>query len=177
MKKIFAIILIFIIFIFIYLLQSNIFGAFTIAGIKPNLLLIFALFLGLFLNKIYTPIICFILGLFLDFFTSDIIGINSIMLVIAAVGGMLFTKNFSKDSRITIMIITMAITFICETISYICRLIILHGSIELMAFLKIILIEIVYNILLIIIFYPLIQRFGAWIERVYAEDKILTRYF
>lgn len=177
MKKAFAIITIFIIFFCLYFLQSKVFGNFTIAGVSPNLFIILALFLGLFLNKLYTPFICSVLGLLLDFFCSDIIGINAIMLLVAATGGMLFVKNFSKESRMSIMMISIAMTFICELIAYILRIIILETNIEILAFLKIISIEIIYNTILIIILYPLIQKIGTWIENTFTEDKILTKYF
>lgn len=177
MKKTFAIITIFIIFFCLYFFQSRVFNTFTIAGVAPNLFIILALFLGLYLNKLYTPFICTVLGLLLDFFYSDIIGINAIMLLVASIGGMLFVKNFSKESRITITIISIAMTFICEFIVYVLRIIILNANIEILAFFKIIFIEIIYNAILIIILYPLIQKFGNWIENRFTEDKILTKYF
>lgn len=177
MKKAFAIITIFIIFFILYFIQSKVFNVFTIAGVTPNLFIILALFLGLFLNKLYTPFICSALGLLLDFFYSDIIGINAIILLIGATGGIFFVKNFSKESRITIMLISIAMTFICEFIAYVLRIIILNANVEIYAFLKIISIEIIYNVILIIILYPLIQKFGNWLENTFTEDKILTKYF
>ena len=39
-------------FFVIYFLQVNIFNNFTIAGIKPNLFIIYILFIGLFANQI-----------------------------------------------------------------------------------------------------------------------------
>ena len=53
MKKILSTIIIFLIFILIYFLQSNFFSWFNIAGIKPNLFIILVLMVGLFVGKIY----------------------------------------------------------------------------------------------------------------------------
>ncbi len=51
MKKFFLGVLMFINFILLYLVQSNFFDWFTIAGISPNVFIIFMLFLGLFTNN------------------------------------------------------------------------------------------------------------------------------
>jgi len=78
MKKALSIIIVFITFIFIYLIQENFFSWFTIAGIKPNLFIIFSVFIGLFLGKVYGFTIGTIFGLLLDLILSKRIGINAI---------------------------------------------------------------------------------------------------
>ncbi len=90
-------------------------------------------------------------------------------------GGIL-TKNFSKDSRITIMLMTAGVTLICETISYIIQIIVFSLSVD-VVFIKIILIEILYNTMLVIILYPIIKRAGSRLEKIFTEQKILTRYY
>lgn len=83
MKKILSIIIIFLAFILIYFLQANIFTWFNIAGIKPNIFIIFSLFIGIFIGKIYGLSIGIVMGLLLDLFISKAIGINAIILGIA----------------------------------------------------------------------------------------------
>ena len=51
MKKLIAILALALIFIIIYMLELNFFGWFTIAGVKPNVLVIFILFIGLYAGK------------------------------------------------------------------------------------------------------------------------------
>ncbi len=72
---------------------------------------------------------------------------------------------------------TVGATLICETISYIMQIIILGTSVEILAFLKILAIEILYNTLIVIIIYPLIQKAGLLLERIFNEKNILTRYY
>ena len=72
---------------------------------------------------------------------------------------------------------TVGATLICETISYIMQIIILGTSVEILAFLKILAIEILYNTLIVIIIYPLIQKSGLLLERIFNEKNILTRYY
>lgn len=74
------------------------------------------------------------------------------------------------------MLISMGTTLICEIIAYIYK-IINGASIEVLAFFKIVLIEIIFNLMIIIIIYPLIRKLGEKLEQVFNEDKILTKYF
>ena len=66
MKKAILIIVLIIAFFIIYFLQANFFSWFTISGIKPNLFVIFILFIGLFAGKKIGAILGLILGLYLD---------------------------------------------------------------------------------------------------------------
>ena len=50
-------------------------------------------------------------------------------------------------------------------------------NIEIVQFLKILSIEVIYNVIIIIILYPLIKVTGYEIENEIKGDKILTRYF
>lgn len=74
------------------------------------------------------------------------------------------------------MLISVDTTLICEIIAYIYK-IINGASIEVLTFLKIVLIEIIFNLMIIIIIYPLIRKLGEKLEQVFNEDKILTKYF
>jgi len=83
MRKVLSIIVIFILFIFIYFLQSNFFSWFNIAGVKPNLFIILTLIVGIFIGKIYGVSIGICFGLLLDLFIGKVLGINAIVLGIA----------------------------------------------------------------------------------------------
>lgn len=74
------------------------------------------------------------------------------------------------------MLISVGTTLICEIIAYIYK-IINGASIEVLTFLKMVLIEIIFNLMIIIIIYPLIRKLGEKLEQVFNEDKILTKYF
>ena len=96
MKKVVSILIIFITFFIIYFLQANFFNWFNIAGIKPNLFIIFALFIGIFIGKIYGMAIGAVLGILLDFFIGKAIGINGIILGIAGLLRRNTCKKFFK---------------------------------------------------------------------------------
>ena len=75
------------------------------------------------------------------------------------------------------MLMAAATVFACELISYIYQIILFNLSIEVFTFVKLILIETLFNSMIIIIIYPIIEKSGILLERIYAKDKVLTRYY
>lgn len=163
--------------IFIYFLQANFFSWFHIASIMPNLFVIFILFIGLFANRTMGTIYGVMVGLVLDLLLGTKVGINSIGLGLIGFLAAIFDKNFSKDSRMTIMVMVIAATAIFEILVYILNYMMLSINVEIINFVKILLVEVLYNLILTIILYPLMQKFGYYIENEYKGNKILTRYF
>ena len=177
MKKTIAIIILIITFLILYFLQSNFFKWFTIAGVSPNLFVVFILFISLFAGwKLGVPFgVC--AGLFLDLIIGKKIGTCAIMLGLIGFIGGYFDKTFSKESRITIMLMVIGSTCIFEIGTYILQVIQLSINIEIWPFIKILLIEVLYNTILTIILYSLIQKLGYKLEDTFKEQRILTRYF
>ncbi len=77
----------------------------------------------------------------------------------------------------TIIIMTIGSTIIYEIGMYAINTIILSSTIEITPFIKILSIEIIYNIIITILVYPIIQKAGYYIEDTFKSTKILTRYF
>ena len=75
------------------------------------------------------------------------------------------------------MVMAAISTIVCEIVSYIFQIILFKLSVEIGTFIKIILLEIIFNSLIIMIIYPLIEKLGTILERVFTKDKILTRYY
>ena len=75
------------------------------------------------------------------------------------------------------MLMTAGTTFMCELTSYIIQIIVFKLSLEIVSLMKILLIEVLYNSILIIIVYPLIVKAGEALERVFTEKSILTKYY
>ena len=160
MKNVIIIITTIFIFLILYFLQVNFFNWFTIAGISPNLFVILVLFLGLFAGKRVGVPMGIFLGILLDLFASKKIGISAIMLGIVGIIAGVLDKNFSKDSRMTIILMTILSTAIYEVGIYILNYIIVSTNIEIILFVKILLIEAIYNAILTVILYPLLQKAG-----------------
>ena len=60
----------------------------------------------------------FIIGIYLDILTNKQVGISAIMFVAIGTLGGFFDKNFSKDSKITILLMVAGSTILFETIVY-----------------------------------------------------------
>ena len=177
MKKIITVIALIITFLILYFLQANFFSWFTIAGVKPNLFIIFILFISLFAGMKVGISAGIIAGLFLDIVIAKNIGINAIMLGVIGIIGGYFDKNFSKESKITIMLMVIGSTAIFEIGSYLLQIVQLSIYVEILPFINILWVEVLYNTILAIILYPMMQKLGYKIEDTFKEQKILTRYF
>lgn len=177
MKKVLINIILFLTFIIIYLIHSNFFSWFKIAGVMPNLFVIYILFIALYANKFMGITYGIIIGILLDLFIGKKVGITAIMLGVVGIIGILFDRNFSKENRITIIVMVVISTIIYEVGSYILGYFVYSTDIQIVPFIEILLIETIFNILLTIIIYPLIQIFGNKIEEEFKGNKILTKYF
>lgn len=177
MKKALAILILIISFFVIYFLQVNFFSWFTIAGVKPNLFIILVLFISLFAGMKVGVLFGIFMGLFLDIIIGKNIGTSAIMLGIIGIIGGYFDKNFSKESRITIMLMVIGSTCVFEIGAYILHIAQLSIYVEFVPFLITLLIQLIYNTILTIILYPAIQRWGYKVEDIFKGQQILTRYF
>lgn len=54
---------------------------------------------------------------------------------------------------------------------------ILEFDVEVLRAMRIIIFEVVYNVLITILLYPLIQKTGYEVDRNFKRNNILTRYF
>ena len=177
MKKVLIHISLIITFIVIYLLQSSLFSHFTIAGIMPNMFVIFMMFIGLYMGRTMGTIYGIMAGILIDFWVGKNIGLTSVALALIGIISGALEKTLSKDSRITVLLMGVICTIIYEIALYFLQFIVLGINVEILNFIKILLIETIYNILLIIILYPIISNVGYEVENEIKGDKILTRYF
>lgn len=165
------------IFIIIYLLQANLFSWFNLAGIKPNLFVVLVLTIGLFAGKAIGITFGVVFGFILDLLIGKSIGISATMLGITGIVGGYLGKNFSKDSRITIITMIAITTFIYETGVILLNFFVNQTQTTIWYFLKTLIIEIIYNSIITIIIYKLIIKFGYTIDETFKRNKMLTRYF
>lgn len=177
MKKAIIHISLILIFIIIYLLQTVFFTNFTIAGVMPNIFVIIMLYIGLYMGRSMGIIYGIIYGIFIDIWIGKNLGITSICLALIGLLGGIFDKNFSKDSRLTVLLMGAICTIIYEVLLCVMQYVALKTNVEILEFIKILVIEVIYDMLLIAIFYPLMKITGYEIENEVKGDKILTRYF
>lgn len=165
------------IFYILYFLQINFFSWFNIAGVKPNLFIILVLIIGLFVGKKVAIPFGFFCGIYLDMLTGKQLGISALAFAGIGLLGEYFDKTFSKDSKITILLMVAGCTLLYEIVIYFYTIARNAIPLQLVGFFKILIIEVVFNILLTIIIYPIIKTSGYYLERTFKTKKILTRYF
>ena len=177
MKKTVSIICLIITFFIINFLQSNFFTWFTIAGIMPNLYVILVLFIGLFVKRKLGLVLGLVFGLYLDIVLGRVVGISALGLGIIGLLGEMLSKNFSKDSRFIVTLMVIVTTIVYEILVYVLSMLRLNADIEILPFLKILVIEVIFNTLITIIIYPLIKKAGYYLENLFEDKYMLTRYF
>lgn len=173
MKKAIDIFFIILIFFVTYFLQSNFFTWFNIAGVMPNLFIILVMMFGLFMKKKFAFFFGLIFGLCLDFFIGARVGINAISFAVTGLAAENLDKNFSKDNRITVMFLTGILTIFAEIIIYVLQILFCNVDIQILSFVKIVLIEIIYNEILVAIVYPFILSFGTKLENDFTNNSFL----
>lgn len=143
----------------------------------PNLFVVYVLFLGLFVGNKVGGILGIIFGLIIDLSIGSWIGVSSVLLGTIGLLGEYFDKNFSKDSRFTIILMSAGATLLFEASIYALKVLLAGANLELLSFSLTLFVEIIFNSLLIIILYPGIKKVGYYIEDSFKGKKILTRYF
>lgn len=177
MKKTLAIVFLILTFFIIYFLQSNFFIWFNIAGIMPNIYVILVLFIGLFVKRKAGLICGLVFGLYLDIVLGKTVGISALVLGVVGMFGEILSKNFSKDSRFIVCLMVLGTTALYELAVYLLTMLRTGSDIEILAFLKILLVELIFNELITIIIYPIIKKAGYYLENLFDDKFILTRYF
>lgn len=163
-----------IIFLFIYFLQANIFPIITISGIVPNLFVMFILFIGLYANSFLAIMFGVLAGLWIDSIYGSCLGITSACLTIVGFIASWFDSLWSKDEKISIIIMVVVSTIIFEMTSFFLKSVILEFEFELLPFLKILAIECLYNALLTIILFKPFKKLGYKMERNLKRNNMYT---
>ena len=177
LKKFLSIICLILTFFVTYFLQANFFTWFTISGVMPNLFVVLVLFIGLFIGKKLGLVFGLVFGIYLDLLLGKAVGISGVMLGLIGLIGEYLDKNFSKDSRITMILMVASSTIIYEIGCYIFQILKWNILIEIIPFIRTLIIEVIFNIVLVIILYPLIQKAGYYLENLFKKKTVLTRYF
>lgn len=163
-----------ILFAVLYFLQANIFPLIPLAGITPNLFVIFILLIGLYGNNFLAITFGLICGLFIDFSTSEVIGATPAMLCLIGFVATWFDSLWSKDEKISIIIMVILATLMFEFGTYFIKSIAIGYQLEVSAFFKILIWEEIYNILLTIIFFVPIKKLGYAMERKLKRTNMYT---
>lgn len=112
--------------------------------------------------------------MFIDLIYGEVVGITPAMLCLIGFVATWFDSLWSKDERISIIIMVILSTFIFEFGSYFIKSLILDFEIELGIFVRILMWEEIYNVLLTIIFFGAIKKFGYMMERKLKRSNMYS---
>ena len=91
--------------------------------------------------------------------------------------GELLDKNFDKNNLLTLLAMVAIVTFGYELVNMF-YIIVRNGlNFNIFIFLIMIVVEVLFNVLLVMIFYPLIKKIGHYFEEVFKVKRVLTRYY
>ncbi len=136
-----------------YLLQSTLFSAFTIAGIVPNILMIITSAFGLMRGKREGMFVGFVAGLLVDVFFMNILGFFALVyMTIGYLNGFFRSIFYPEDIKLPMIMIgssELLYCFICYIFLYLLR-----GRMHLgYYFIHIMIPDIVYTVLITFILY------------------------
>lgn len=146
-------------------------------NIFPNINLIYFTLIALNTNYKTTYLLSFTLGFFEDYYFSSFFCINIFSYLIL---GILFNfiKNiFKNDTKINSILNIFIATLIYGSIKYFLNIYLSKGNLEIFEFYKLILLEILINILLVLIIYLPISKIKNLLMNIYKKNNIYTRYF
>lgn len=158
----------------LYFFQTNIFPLIPISGITPNLFVIFILVIGLFGNNFLALLFGIIVGSFIDLTYNEMIGITPAMFCFIGFIATWFDSLWSKDEKISIIIMVALSTLFFEFGSYFIKSILIDFDLEIKYFFKILFWEEIYNILLTIIFFGMIKKLGYMMERKLKRNNMYS---
>ena len=177
MKKFKSFLILLLLFLIIYFLQFNFFTWFNIRGIMPNLFVVFTLFVGIFIGQRIGIAVGLFVGIVVDVIIGKQVGFTGIALGIVGYVGELLDKNFDKNNLLTLLAMVAIVTFGYELVNMF-YIIVRNGlNFNIFIFLIMIIVEVLFNVLLVMIFYPLIKKIGHYFEKVFKVKRVLTRYY
>ena len=146
-----------------FILQTSVFELIKLAGIAPNILLIFISSIAVMRGQKPGMIVGFFSGLLMDiFYGSTIGGFAFLYMMFGFVDGF-FHRIYYSDDNILVLIGVNDLVY--GVIMYIlCGL--LHNHLRIVYYLKnIILPEIVYTVAVGLVFYQILLRINDWLEK------------
>ena len=147
-----------------YLLQSTLFQVLSLGGVSPNILIILTSCFGFMRGKRDGMLIGFISGLILDVLFGNILGFYALVyMIIGYLNGFFSSIFYPEDIKLPMILIVSSELLYCFLIYFF--LFLLQGKFHFgYYFLHIILPEIVYTLLVTILIYKGILFVNEWLE-------------
>ena len=154
-----------------FVLQTTLFQALNFGGISPNILIIITVSYGFMRGKKYGMIVGFICGLLMDIFYGDVLGFYALVyLYIGAANGVFHSIFYQDDIKLPLVLI-LASDFVYSFTCYV-LLYLLRSRFDIIFYLKhVILPEVVYTIFVTVFIYPCILLLNRTIDEIERGDN------
>lgn len=157
-----------------FVLQTTLFQALNFGGISPNILIIITVSYGFMYGKKCGMVVGFICGMLMDIFYGSVLGFYALVyLYIGAANGVFHSIFYQDDIKLPLALILasdFAYSFTCYVLLYLLR----RRFDMIFYFKKIIIPEIVYTIFVTVFIYPcilLLNRSADDVER--GDNKVV----
>lgn len=148
-----------------FILQSTIFSYIRIFGVLPNTSLIIIVVIALLKGKKTGSIVGLIIGLLQDIIFSPVIGVNGFIYFFIGYFVGLAENKLSKDNMLIPFIMVAGSTVVYHLFYYLFMFFLAHNIFFSDFFKKVVFLEIIYNSLLSILFYK-------WFSRIFVVPSI-----
>lgn len=167
-------IILFIIIILSFVLQTTLFQTLSFGGIAPNLLIIITASYGFMYDKKYGMVVGFICGILMDIFYGEVMGFYALIyLYIGVANGFFHSVFYQEDVKLPLALIT-ASDFIYCFVCYV-LLFLLRGRFDFIFYLKNVIVpEIVYTIFVTVFLYPCVLFVNKTIDDAERGDHKLV---
>lgn len=148
-----------------FIFQSTIFAAWSFNGIKPNLLLIIAVFFGFSAGTNQGLLTGFFGGLLCDIFFGTYIGVYAFLFMLCGGLGGIAAKSFYQDEIVfpymTIMLSDALFGIVCYVAAFLIR-----GRFAFLSYLQHVLLpEVLYTLLLSLCILPFLRKYNRFFEK------------
>ena len=156
-----------------FILQGTIFQSLSVASIAPNLLLILTVSFGFIRGKKEGLFVGFFCGFLIDIFYGNLIGFYSLLyMYIGYMNGMVYNIFYDEDVKVSMFLVAVSdifYGFVVYGLQFMLR-----GRLNIMVYVKnIILPEMVYTVLITIIFYRIFYQINRWLAEYEWEGPRL----
>lgn len=154
-----------IIIIICFLLQSTLFQTISFSSISPNLLIVVTAAFGFMRGKKEGLFVGFFCGIIMDIFFGSVLGFNALVYMLIGFSNGVFKKIFyPEDVKLPIGLIA-ASDILCNLVTYFVQFL-SRGRFEFGYYLiHIILPELVYTLILAVVIYFVLLKINQWLER------------
>lgn len=167
MKRIFTS---FLLMIFLYLLQTTMFSHIAIAGIKPNIIIPLVVLIGYKYGRTSGMIMGFFVGLLFDFIEGDYIGYYTMIYLLMGYFVGFCNKLYNNDSTLIPLGLIASSDFVLNFFVFVTRFLLRNRLDLTYYFVRIILPELIYTVVVAIFLYKPMDYLYMRIENLKKKE-------